>query len=152
MYDFKKILFPVDFSKCNEKVFPYARNMAKKYKAKLFLIFVARDLSHFKRMHVNPLTLHDVAAGIAEGGEKAMKAFCKRRLSRFKNYETIVVVGDAATEICKFSEEKDVDLIILCTHGRRGLNRTLLGSVADRIIKRAKRPVLSINPFKMKLL
>jgi len=152
MYDFKKILFPVDFSKCNEKVFPYARTMAKHYKAKLFLLFIARDLSHFKRMHVNPLTLHDVASEIAEGGEKAMKEFCKKHLARFKNYETRVVVGDASTEICKFADEKNIDLIVLCTHGRKGLNRTLLGSVADSVIKRAKRPVLSINPFRIKLM
>ena len=67
-------------------------------------------------------------------------------------YETKVVVGDAAAEICKFTEEKGVDLIILCTHGRKGLDRTLLGSVTGSVIKRAKKPVLSVNPFRMKLL
>ena len=61
-------------------------------------------------------------------------------------------MGEAATEICRFADEENVDLIILCTHGRKGLNRTLLGSVADSVIKRSNKPVLSINPFRLKLL
>ena len=151
MHDFKKVLFPVDFSECSENAFPFALGIAKKYEARLYLIHVVRDLSHYKMMYIKPVMLDDVAVSLAEGAEKKMKEFCERHLSDFDNFETKVVVGEAGEEVLNYADEKEVDLIVICTHGRKGLNRTLLGSVADGIIKGATIPVLSINPYRMEL-
>lgn len=152
MDDFKKVLFPVDFSECSENAFPFALSVAKKYEARLYLIHVVRDLSYFKLMYVKPLMLDDMAQALVKGGEKKMKEFCERYLTDFDNFETKVVVGEAGEEVLNYADEKEVDLIIICTHGRKGLNRTLLGSVADGIIKGARVPVLSINPYRMDLM
>jgi nucleotide-binding universal stress UspA family protein len=151
MDDFKKVLFPVDFSECSENAFPFALSVAKKYEARLYLIHVVRDLSHYKMMYIKPVMLDDVAVSLAEGAEKKMKEFCEKHLSDFDNFATKVVIGDADEEILNYADEKRVDLIIICTHGRKGLNRTLLGSVADSVIKGATIPVLSINPYRMEL-
>ncbi|MBK5102513.1 MAG: universal stress protein [Desulfobacteraceae bacterium] len=102
-------------------------------------------------MYIKPVMLDDVAVSLAEGAEKKMKEFCERHLSNFDNFETKVVVGEAGEEVLNYADEKEVDLIVICTHGRKGLNRTLLGSVADGIIKGATIPVLSINPYRMEL-
>jgi nucleotide-binding universal stress UspA family protein len=148
MKGFKKILFPIDFSECSKKVFPFALEMAQKFDAKLYLLFVARDISYLTTVDVPWELLSDTVAEVARAGENRMQAFCDKELSDFLNYESKVVTGDPADEIMKFANEQDIDLIVMGTHGRKGLDRTLMGSVADHVIKNAPTPVLTINPFR----
>ena len=72
------------------------------------------------------------------------------KLSGFPNHESKVVIGDPADQILKFVDEQGIDLIIMGTHGRKGLGLTLMGSVADHVIKNAAVPVLTVNPFRTK--
>ena len=149
MKAFKNILFPIDFSECSKKVFPFALEMAQKFDAKLHLLFVARDISYLTIIEVSRDLLMNTVAEIARAGETQMRAFCDRQLSAFPNYESKVVTGNPAEEIVKFADEQGIDLIVMGTHGRKGLDRTLMGSVADHAIKNAHAPVLTINPFKV---
>ena len=151
MKAFKNVLFPIDFSECSEKVFPYALDMAKKFNTKLHLLFVARDISYLTILAIPRDRLMDTAAEVASAGENQMKAFCDKHLSDFPNHETKVVIGDPADEIVKFVDEQGIDLIVMGTHGRKGLDRTLMGSVADHVIKNAPVPVLTVNPFRLKV-
>ncbi|MBC2709827.1 MAG: universal stress protein [Desulfosarcina sp.] len=61
-----------------------------------------------------------------------------------------VVSGDAADEILKVLEAEDIDLVIMGTHGRKGLEHVIFGSVAEKVVKKSPVPVLSINPYKLK--
>ena len=148
MQAFKNILFPIDFSKCSEKVFPFALEMAQKFDAKLHLLFVARDISYLSTVDVAWELLRNTVAEVARAGENRMEAFCDKQLSDFPNYESKVVTGDPAEEIVKFANEQGIDLIVMGTHGRKGLDRTLMGSVADHVIKNASAPVFTINPLR----
>ena len=150
MKAFKQILFPIDFSESSEKVFPFALEMAQKFDAKLHLLFVARDISYLTMLAIPRDRLMNTATEIASAGESQMKAFCDKQLSDFPNHETKVVIGDPAEEIVKFAGDQGIDMIIMGTHGRKGLDRTLMGSVADHVIKNAAMPVLTINPFRLK--
>ncbi len=151
MKAFKKILFPIDFSESSEKVFPFALDMAQKFDAKLCLLFVATDISHLITTDLSRDMLMSTVAEIARAGENQMRAFCDKQLSGFSNYETKVVTGSPGDEILKFADEQSIDLVVMGTHGRKGLDRTLMGSVADDIIKNSPTPVLTINPFKLKV-
>jgi nucleotide-binding universal stress UspA family protein len=151
MKAFKNILFPIDFSECSESVFPYAIDMAQRLGAKLHLLFVARDISYLEAIDVASQVLVDTLAEVTRAGQKRMKQFCEKNLSDFPNYEAKVVGGDAADEILKFADRQGIDLIVMGTHGRKGLDRILIGSVADRVIKNAAMPVLTVNPFKPKV-
>ena len=151
MKAFKQILFPIDFSECSEKVFPFALEMAQKFDAKLHLLFVARDISYLTMLAIPRDRLMNTSTEIASAGENQMKAFCDKQLSGFPNHETKVVIGDPAEEIVKFADEQGIDMIVMATHGRKGLDRTLMGSVADHVIKNAAMPVLTINPFRLKV-
>jgi nucleotide-binding universal stress UspA family protein len=151
MQAFNNILFPIDFSECSEKVFPFALEMAQKFDAKLHLLFVARDISYLETIDVPWELLRNTVAEIARAGENHMEAFCDKNLRDFSNYEAKVVTGNPADEIVKFADEQDIDLIVMGTHGRKGLERTLMGSVADHTIKNASAPVLTINPFRPKV-
>lgn len=151
MKAFKNILFPIDFSECSEKVFPDALEMAQKFDAKLHLLFVARDISYLTTIDVSRDMLMNTVAEIARAGENQMQAFCDKNLSDFPNYETKVITGNPADEILKFVDEQGIDLVVMGTHGRKGLERTLMGSVADHMIKNAPVPVLTVNPFRPKV-
>jgi nucleotide-binding universal stress UspA family protein len=88
---------------------------------------------------------------VARVGEKQMEAFCEKHLKDFFNYETKVVMGNPADEILKYAEDQGIDLVIMGTHGRKGLERTFMGSVADHVIKHAAVPVLTVNPLRPKV-
>ena len=151
MQTFKNILFPIDFSECSEKVFPYALEMAQKFDAKLRLLFVARDISYLSTVDVAWELLRNTVTEVARAGKNRMEAFCDKNLRDFSNYEAKVVIGNPADEIVKFADEQGIDLIVMGTHGRRGLDRTLMGSVADHVIKNAPVPVFTINPLRPKV-
>ena len=151
MKRFKKILFPIDFSECSKNVLPFALEMAQKFDAKLHLLFVARDISYLTTVDVAWELLSNTVAEVARAGENRMQAFCDKQLSDFPNYESKVVTGDPADEIIKFANEQGIDLIVMGTHGRKGLDRTLMGSVADHVIKNTPAPVLTINPFRARV-
>lgn len=147
----KKILFPIDFSECSASVFPQALDIGRQFDAKVYLLFVARDISYLTTIDVSRDTLMNTVAQVALAGESQMQAFCEKHLGDFPNYEAKVVIGSPADEILKFADVQGIDLIIMGTHGRKGLERTLMGSVADHVIKNAAVPVLTINPFRPKV-
>ena len=151
MKAFSSVLFPVDFSECSEQVFPYALDMAKKFDATLHLLFVARDISYLTTVDVSRDILMNTVAEVARAGEARMQAFCEKSLGGLSDYEAKVVMGNPSEEIVKYADEKGIDLIVMATHGRKGLDRTLMGSVADYVIKNATTPVMTINPFKAKI-
>jgi nucleotide-binding universal stress UspA family protein len=151
MKGFKNVLFPIDFSECSEQVFPNALQMAETFGAKLYLLFVARDISYLTSIDVSPDLLMNTVAEVARAGEKKMEAFCDKNLKAFSNYETKVVMGNPADEILKYANDQGIDLIIMGTHGRKGLERTFMGSVADHVIKHATVPVLTVNPLRPKV-
>ena len=154
MQAFKNVLFPIDFSECSEKVFPNALEMVRRFEGKLYLLFVAHDISYLTTIDMPRDTVMNTKALVAEiarAGESQMEAFCDKHLSGFPNYETRVVIGSPGDEILKFVEEQGIDLVVMGTHGRKGLDRTLMGSVADDIIKNAAVPVMTMNPFRPKV-
>ena len=151
MKQFRNILFPIDFSECSEMVFPNALEMAKKFGARLHLLFVARDISYLTAIDVSRDVLMNTVSEVARAGENKMEAFCGKHMGDFSNYETKVVMGSPAEDILKYATEKGIDLIILGTHGRKGMDRILMGSVTDHVIKHASLPVLTVNPYRPKV-
>ncbi len=148
---FRKILFPIDFSECSTSVFPQALDISRQFDAKLYLLFVARGISYLTTIDVSRGLLKNMVAEIARTGENQIQAFCEKNMSDFSNYETKVVTGNPEEQILKSADQQGIDLIIMATHGRKGLDRTLMGSVADHVIKNADVPVLTINPFRPKV-
>lgn len=151
MTSFKNILFPIDFSECSTSIFPHVIDMARRFDAKLHLLFVARDISYLGAIDVPSEMLLGTVAEVARAGEDQMEAFCEKHLSDFPNYEGKVVIGNPEEEIVKFADEQGINLIVMGTHGRKGLDRIVMGSVADHVVKSASMPVLTVNPFKSKV-
>ena len=150
MKDFKRILFPVDFSEVSPKIAPWVLATAEKYDAEIHLLFVARSLEHFVGIMVPMVSIEEFQNEVVRGAEASIEEFVDTHFKGHPKCRTHVVVGDAAEEINRYIDSESIDLGIMGTHGRKGIERVLVGSVADRVIKTSTVPVLSINPYKVR--
>jgi nucleotide-binding universal stress UspA family protein len=145
MAEIKKILCAVDFSEISSKVADYAQTLAKSLGASVKVLYVAPSLSQYVGFHVPPTSIETFVGEIVTGAEKTMDVFVQENFTEI-DAEPKVVTGYASDEILNFVEQEGVDLVVMGTHGRKGIDRILFGSVAEKVVKGAKVPVLTIRP------
>ncbi len=145
---FKKILLPTDGSQGVTKAINLAVGMAIEFNAEIHVLTV-----------VEPPTLVVADAGIGQAlsGERFMAELRKAaerivedttnivKESGHEEVKTEVLEGHTAETILKYAKEKKMDLIVMGTHGRRGLNRIILGSVAEEIVRCSPVPVMTVR-------
>jgi len=148
MNEFKKLLFPIDFSDVSPKMAPWALTVAKKFSAEIHLLFVARKLEHLSSLNVAQVTIESFENTVIRGAEEKIEEFANTHFQAYSACKTMVVLGDAAEEILNYVKAEEIDLIVIGTHGRKGMERILFGSVAERVIKMSPVPVMSINPYR----
>lgn len=146
---FSKILLPLDFSENSGKILPFALDMTQKFNAQLHLLYVARDLGYLGGLYVPHVSIESFSEEVQKGASKMMKEFYDEHFYSLQKTERHILVGDPADEILKFVSENQIDLVIMATHGRKGLERVISGSVAENVIRNSPVPVLIINPFKV---
>jgi nucleotide-binding universal stress UspA family protein len=149
MKDFKIILFPVDLSSASAKIAPYVQNLASHYNARIHLLFVARVFDYFTSMYVPHPSVSQFEKEVLEGAEKRLYEFADENFKAFPGTKTKVVAGDPSEEILNYIAEHAVDVVVMGTHGRKGLDKVIFGSVAERVVKAAPVPVMVVNPFKV---
>jgi nucleotide-binding universal stress UspA family protein len=146
MLHWQRILCPVDFSETSEKAMQDAAELARTLSARLTLLHVYQLPGYtlpegpaFARPEV--LARHAV-----EVNEELSKL--KERIAREARIavDAAAVLGDPAPEILRFARDRRQDLIVMGTHGRTGLPHALIGSVAERVIRKAPCPVLTVRP------
>jgi nucleotide-binding universal stress UspA family protein len=141
MSDMKKILVPVDFSANSDKLVNYAAAYAAKLSASLSLLNVIEK----------PMAYDGFGnAKFEEDMKVVMEGKLGMLMDEYQDKcdisETKVVIGDAVDTI--LAAAKKYDMIIIGTHGYRGLEKILMGSVAERVVKNSPCPVLVYNPYK----
>ena len=140
------ILVPTDFSGLSCEAFSWATLLAKEFKAKIMIVHVisVRDTADMTAHSGNPWER------VLEREDKAMiesfKSCLQSDLYQTVETQTLVKVGLEAEKIIEAAQENDADLIVMSTHGRTGLSHALLGSVAEKVIRLAPCPVLTIRP------
>ena len=127
------------------KVAAYTKFLAEACGAKVVALYVAPSLTQYVEFHVQASYIDDFVTGIVSGASETMDSFLKEYFAGV-TVEGRVVTGYAAEEIVKAAEESKADLIVLGTHGRKGIDKILFGSVAEKVIKTAGVPVLSMRP------
>jgi nucleotide-binding universal stress UspA family protein len=145
MKQFDTILFANDFSENSEHAFDYALTLAKKFEAKLVIIHVINEPVDLRGFYVPHISFENLEKEIAESAEKMMEKFCRTKIRDFSKYETLVISGIPYEEIIKKAGEINAGLIVLGTHGRKGLDHILFGSTAERVVRNAPCPVMSIR-------
>jgi nucleotide-binding universal stress UspA family protein len=149
MIEFKRILYPVDLSEASDKMIPYVLSVAKKFDSKIFILFAARVFEYYSSMYVPYPSISRFENELIAGAEKRLYEFVDEHFSEYANTKTVVVAGDASEEIINYIEEHHIDLVIMGTHGRKGMDKVLFGSVAERVLKTSPVPVMVVNPHKV---
>ncbi len=147
MIRMKKILFPTDFTRCAWQALPYAIHFSRKYNAEIHMLhaIVLHDDDPHNPAHHFPDT-EKLHALLKESASKQMSIAIEKHDA---NDLEIVQVHErgisAAPVILEYASGKDIDLIVLSTHGRRGVGHLLLGSVAEEVVRHAPCPVLTVR-------
>ena len=145
MAKLQKIVCALDLSEHRKLVAEYATMLAKMSGASIVAVYAAPTLTQYTGFHVPPNTIDSFVGEIVSGAEKAMTDFVTEHFPEVQ-VKAEVVVGYAAEEILSLAENEDADLIVMGTHGRKGIDRILFGSVAEKVVKNSSRPVLTIRP------
>ncbi|MCF6156132.1 MAG: universal stress protein [Candidatus Brocadia sp.] len=144
MINIKNILCPIDYSIYSEMALKYAIEFADKYQAKLYLMHVL-DIRVYD---INDPDLYNVTLADTETVNKLRERLLKCVNEDTKgriSVEAIIIQGVPFSEIIKASKEYKIDLIVLGTHGRTGLSHAIMGSVAEKVVRKAPCPVLTIR-------
>jgi nucleotide-binding universal stress UspA family protein len=149
----KRILVPVDLSSNSLAALDYVADFAKPYRAEVVALFIlepdayaAMGTLYGAAAEESAKLVRDQEAFAREELVKLAKA-AKRRMPKFR---TLVRAGSPATTIVSQAQKLGADLIAMATHGRSGLTRMLLGSVAEKVVRTAPCPVLTVRPAKTK--
>ena len=147
MPSFKKILAPIDLSEASPKLAPYILSMAAKFDSEIHLLFVARISSHLTGFYIPYPKITEFEQAVLEGAEKKLIEFQEEYFQGWPRTRLQVVLGDISDEIFDYIDTAGIDLLVMGTHGRKGLDRIVFGSVAERVIKASAIPVLVVNPY-----
>jgi len=144
--DWKKICCPIDFSDASRAAMEVAADLARRTGAELVLL------------HAYPIPGYTFPDGSVVASPKMMQDLAdqaERHLEEWRvdaaglaggRVTTQKAIGEPAAEIVAFARSAGVDLVVVGTHGRTGLEHALMGSVAERVVRRAHCPVLSVRP------
>lgn len=149
MFPFKKILVPTDFSEPSFCGLKMASEMAKHFDTEIVIVNVHKPIPQLPKPRVESSeTTFDISGyekQIIKEAENNLVELGNEFLGEHPNLRVIVRKGEAAHEILKVAEEEKVDAIVIATHGRTGIAKIVFGSVAQRVVRRAKCPVVTIR-------
>ncbi len=147
MADIKRILFATDFSDNSKYALTFAISFAQKYDAMLYILHVIQQPSYPLGMYaeISFDAMDKFSQSISDAVEKEMQALKEKDLKAYPKYECMIVHGTPFLEILRTAKEKNVELIVVGTHGRTGLDHVLFGSTAEKVVRRAPCPVLSVR-------
>jgi len=144
----RTILLPTDFSECGNFALSYAASLARTFKASIICLNVIEPIVPtvgYSGM-TEPLPIADIAEQLEDSAERELPKLAECDECNGIEVEEMVVHGEASAEIVRVAKERDVDLIVISSHGRTGLGRILFGSTAEAVVRHADCPVLVVKP------
>jgi len=146
MLEIKLILCPVDFSEFSVRAYRHALSVAKHYRAKLVALHIVELWRYPSLSFVPPGPAYDeTCQAFCEKGEQQLRELVRSNTRDAPPTELLVEQGNAADAILSVAARMRADVIVTGTHGRRGYDRMMLGSVAERVMRNAPCPVLVVN-------
>jgi nucleotide-binding universal stress UspA family protein len=145
-----RVLAPVDLSDQSELVLNHAAALAESYAAPLDLLHVVEEAAYPNVYGLDPLT--PSLPNVQDRAREALETLASNVDLRTDPVNVHVLAGNAARDIVEFAKDNEADLIVMATHGRTGLDRFLIGSVAEKVVRRAPCPVFTLKSFGKSLL
>lgn len=144
----KSILLPTDFSECGNYALSYATSLGRTFGASIICVHVIEPIVPtvgYSGM-AEPLPLADITEQLEDSAERELPRLAECEECAGLDVEELIVHGEAASEIVRVAKERQVDLIIISSHGRTGLGRIIFGSTAEAVVRHASCPVLVVKP------
>ena len=150
MKNLKKILSPVDFSEPSNAALISAVELAEQYSASIILVHAINEIDptpspSYTLTHHLMDQIPQIMGQMTENAHKAMQDLIKNHFDQRIPAEHRVVIGDPAESIVQLAENEEADLIVMATHGRSGLKGLFFGSVAEKVVRSAACPVLTMR-------
>ncbi|MCG9713384.1 universal stress protein [Shewanella insulae] len=139
-----QILCPTDFSETASHALSYAIEMANLYQVGFRLLHVVEQPMGDENFQILAITPEELAQSMEDAAAEKMKSLLAKLDSNLP-IETMIRRGDAVTEILAEAEESNVGMIVIASHGRKGLSHFLHNNVAEAVANRAKCPVLVVK-------
>ncbi|MFI5338925.1 MAG: universal stress protein [Candidatus Methylomirabilales bacterium] len=148
MLQLKQILAPTDFSEDSNHAIRYAAGLARQFGAKLVLLHVVSDdeMESISKAHVPPHPVDKVYEDLTQEIHEQYVQRVAPEVWKGLEIDILVLPGDPILEIVQAAQRRGVDLIVMATHGRTGLSHALIGSVTEKVVRKAPCPVLAIRP------
>ena len=139
MIEFNRLLVPIDLGEGTNHITDVATDMAAKLGAKVTLLhaFIIPAAAYAEGCELP-------VQGMMQSAETALQKTLDRARKQYPNTDALLVRGDPWEQILAVAEERRADMIVMGTHGRRGLSHLLLGSVAERVVRTSPIPVLTV--------
>jgi len=141
----ERILCPIDFSEFSEKAYDYAQSLAWHYKATLFLQHVIDSLTPLYPYHAFPDAYNEMCRNLRAAAERELQEFAEKHARHGILPQCKVGDGAATDLILDFADAQAVNLIVMGTHGLRGIDHLTLGSVTEKVLRKARCPVLAVR-------
>jgi nucleotide-binding universal stress UspA family protein len=143
-FQLKNILVPIDFSEFSQKALAHAVPLAEKFGAKITLVHVVEPSIYPETLLVSP-EREEMNIQFTVDGRNLLETLRREKIDPAIPSDAIVLVGRPYAQIIEAAQSKNADLIVIATHGYTGLKHVLLGSTAERVVRHATCPVLTVR-------
>ena len=138
---YSEILFPTDGGPASQAALDHALDHAERYDARLHTLYVV-DTTAYASLDAGAQT---VINALREEGETALQTVAERAEAADVSVVSEIISGAPHKQLLQYAADNEIDLIVMGTHGRTGLDRYLLGSVTERVVRTADVPVLTVR-------
>ncbi len=143
--EIKKVLVPIDFSDYSKSSLKYAVNFVKQFHAELFLIYVVEPVIYPPDFSMGQIAIPTVDLEMDKRAVEELNKLAQKEIPSELKVKTIVKTGKPFIEIIETASEENIDLIIIATHGHTGVEHILFGSTAEKVVRKAPCPVLTLR-------
>ena len=143
--EIKKVLVPIDFSDYSKNALNYAVDFAKHFKSELYLIYVVEPVIYPPDFSMGQIAIPSVDLEMDKRAKEELDNLAKKQIPSELNTHVLVKTGKPFIEIIETASETDADIIIIATHGHSGVEHILFGSTAEKVVRKAPCPVLTLR-------
>lgn len=141
----KKVLVPIDFSDYSKSALKYAVNFAKSFNAEIILIYVVEPVIYPPDFSMGQIAMPSITTEWDDRAKDELQKLATSEITEIANVKSIIKTGKPFVEIIETAKEENIDLIIIATHGHSGVEHILFGSTAEKVVRKAPCPVLTLR-------
>ncbi len=141
----KKVLVPIDFSDYSKEALNYSLNFINCFNAELTLIYVIEPVIYPPDFSATQISIPPTEVEITKNAEESLNQLINKEIPSDIKVKSIIKTGKPFVEIVETASEEDIDLIIISSHGHSGVEKILFGSTAEKVVRKAPCPVLTLR-------